>query len=354
MNINISAPINSTGYGIASTNIIKALHNQGNTISYFPIGQPSVSSQEEHDLFIRLLKQRYLCDINAPYIKIWHQFDLLDHVGKGKYIAFPFFELDTFNEIEVNSLKVPDIIFTTSHWGADIISRHVSTPTKVVPLGVDLSIFNESNYQTHHSSDKYIFINIGKWEVRKGHDILLELFTKAFPDNPNVELWILASETTNGYSSPNELQQWKQMYDHPNIKLYSGFNTHQEIAHLISQTNCGLFPSRAEGWNLELLECMAMNKPVITTNFSAHTEFCNQHNSYLVDITAIEKAYDGKAFAGQGNWAKIDNSQKDDFIDKMRYVVNKNIRINTEGVNTARQFSWINTAQIIQNNISSI
>jgi len=353
MNINLAAPINSTGYGIASFNIIKALNASGNTISYFPIGQPSVESQSDHDYVIQILKQRYLCDINAPFLKIWHQFDLLEHVGRGKYFAFPFFELDTFNDIEINSLRVPNGIFATSKWAANIISNHVNTPTFVAPLGVDLSLFDPVKYNNvSPSSDKYVFINIGKWEVRKGHDILLELFTNAFPNNNNVELWILASETTNSYSSPTEIQQWKNMYKHDNIKIFSGFNNHADIAKLISQANCGIFPSRAEGWNMELLECMAMNKPVIATNYSAHTEFCNTDNSYLVDILNTEKANDGKAFVGQGNWAKIGASEKDQFIDHMRYMVNNNIVNNNAGVNTARQLSWTNTAQTILNHIN--
>lgn len=351
MNINLSAPINSTGYGIASFNIIKAIHNLGHTISYFPIGQPSVESQADYDFVMNILKQRYLCDINAPYIKIWHQFDLLEHVGRGPYFAFPFFELDTFNDIEINSLKTPDGVITTSRWAANIVANHVATPTYVAPLGVDTSIFDASKY-TKPQSDKYVFINIGKWEIRKGHDILLELFTKAFPDNKNVELWVLASETTNAYSSASEIQGWKDMYTNDRVKLFSGFANHTDIAELISKANCGIFPSRAEGWNMELLECMAMNKPVITTNFSAHTEFCNKDNAYLVDISSKEKAHDGKAFVGQGNWAKIDEAEKDVIIDYMRYVVNNNIITNTAGVNTARELSWTNTAQHIINHIN--
>jgi glycosyltransferase involved in cell wall biosynthesis len=143
------------------------------------------------------------------------------------------------------------------------------------------------------------------------------------------------------------------MYQNDNrIKLFSGFAQHSEIAELISKTNCGIFPSRAEGWNMELLECMAMNKPVITTNYSAHTQFCNKDNSYLVDISTTEKAYDGKAFMGQGNWAKIDQSEKDILIDYMRYVVNNSINTNLAGVNTASQLSWTNTAQHILNYIN--
>ena len=66
----------------------------------------------------------------------------------------------------------------------------------------------------------------------------------------------------------------------------------------MSKVDVGIFPSRAEGWNLEILELMSCGKHIITTNYSAHTEFCNKENALLVDIDELETAYDGKWFLG--------------------------------------------------------
>lgn len=346
MNINFSCPINSTGYGISSWNILKQLYSIEPNIAYFPIGQPSASNQSDHDLIIQLYKNSQSFDSNAPFIKIWHQFDLANHIGKGKYFALSFFELDKFNTIELSHLKVPDTILVTSEWAKNIILQNgIDSHVDVVPLGVDRTIFDENKYEKI-SKDKYVFMNIGKWEIRKGHDILLELFQKAFPSEQDVELCLLASENTNNYSSSQELDQWKKMYTSDNrVKLSNGVRSHDEIAQVINYADCGIFPSRAEGWNLELLEMMSMNKPVIATNYSAHTEFCNKDNCYLVDIDSTETAYDGKAFLGQGNWAKIDIDQKDQIIEHMRYCYNNRINSNTHGIKTAKKFTWLNSAK---------
>lgn len=353
MKLNFSAPINNTGYGIASFNILKALLLSDLDITYFPIGGPTVNFQEEYDLLVSLIKKRESCDISAPHFKIWHQFDLLEHIGKGKYFALPFFELDTFNQQEKTSLGVPDILFTTTEWAKGVVVNNgIKTPVQVIPLGVDRTIFNDNN-KPIKNNDKYIFLNIGKWEVRKGHDILLELFETAFPNETDVELHILASETTNSYSSKQELEQWKQMYNRPRIKLYPGVKTHQDIASLIASSSCGLYPSRAEGWNMELLETMSMNKPVIATNYSSHTEFCSKDNAFLIDIDSKEKAVDGKAFVGQGSWAKIDKKEKDQIIDHMRYVYKNRIITNPAGVITAQKYSWANSANLIKGCIFS-
>ena len=349
MNINFSCAINSTGYGIASWNILKNLYSINENISYFPIGQPSTDDKNDHDLIVKLYRNSHInFDPFSPFVKIWHQFDLANHTGKGHYYALSFFELDTFNSLELSHLRVPDTILVTCNWAKDIIQKNgIDTPIKVVPLGVDRNIFDDTKY-TKSNKQKYTFMNIGKWEIRKGHDLLLELFQKAFPDETDVELCLLASENTNNYSSEQELQQWKNMYSSDKrVKLLNGTKFHTEIAEVINYADCGLFPSRAEGWNLELLEMMSMNKPVIATKYSAHTEFCNEDNSYLVNINETEKAYDGKAFVGQGNWAKIDNKQKNEIIDYMRYVYNNKIVTNINGVETAKKFSWLNSAKTL-------
>lgn len=343
--INFSSAINNTGYGLASRNILKEL-NKLTDITFWPLGQPMPSSQEEYNLLTSLLAKREHADVYAPFFKIWHQFDLLEHIGKGKYIAYPFFELDTFNRYELLNMSVPDLICVTSTWAQNILKQNnLSTSSCVVPLGVDRNIFNE-NIKKTRQDNKYVFLNIGKWEVRKGHDLLLELFDKAFPNETDVELWICASEKTNSYSSPEEIKQWHNMYKSNRVKLFSGFSAHQEIAQLIANSDCGLYPSRAEGWNLELLETMSIGKPVIATNYSAHTEFCVSDNSYLIDIDELEKAVDGKAFQGQGNWAKIGQNQKDQIIEYMRYLYKNRISANPKGIETAKHYSWANSANI--------
>lgn len=351
MKINFSSPINNTGYGIASRNILKELSKLAD-VTFFPIGQPYPNSQEEYDLLVGLLNKRENLDINAPFFKIWHQFHLLEHIGKGQYIAYPFFELDTFSSHEIKNMHVPDLLCVTSRWGQEILQQNkINTSSCVVPLGVDRLIFNES-ITRDRQDNKYVFLNIGKWEIRKGHDLLLDLFNNAFPEEKDVELWICASEKTNAYSSEEEIKKWHNMYSSSRIKLFSGFDTHEQIAKLISNSDCGLYPSRAEGWNLELLETMSMNKPVIATNYSAHTEFCTKDNSYLIDIDHIEKAIDGKAFQGQGNWAKIGEKQKDQIIYYMRYCYQNRITDNPEGIKTANKFSWNNSAKTIMGYIS--
>jgi glycosyltransferase involved in cell wall biosynthesis len=117
----------------------------------------------------------------------------------------------------------------------------------------------------------------------------------------------------------------------------------------MASTDCGIFPSRAEGWNLELLEMMSCGKHVIATDYSAHTEFCTQENSLLVTIEEKETAYDGKWFTGNcGEWAKLGDNQVEQMVVHMRDIHKRkqsdSLGINKGGVATAKKFSWSNSA----------
>ncbi len=346
MKINLSSPINSTGYGIASINILREL-SKIHEVSLFNMGSPSVENQDDYNLVLNSINNQENFDINSPYIKIWHQFDLAQKIGRGKYFAYPFFELDTFNSREIKHLSVPDELFVSSLWAKNIIEKNnIKTKTNIIPLGVDTNVFNYKNHTKN--TNKYTFVNIGKWEIRKGHDFLCDIFKKAFPFENDVELIMCAAEHTSSYSSQEEINKWKKKYSDDNrIKIIPGVPHHKDVASIIAQSDCGIFPSRAEGWNLELLECMAMNKPCIATDYSAHTEFCNKDNCFLIDISETEPAFDGKVFNNQGNWAKIGNNQFDQIIEYMRMVYFKNIKTNENGLKTANEYSWENSSQKI-------
>jgi glycosyltransferase involved in cell wall biosynthesis len=111
------------------------------------------------------------------------------------------------------------------------------------------------------------------------------------------------------------------------------------------QTDCGIFPSRAEGWNLELLEMMACGKPCIATNYSAHTEFCTREDTWFIDIEETELAQDGKWFFGQGSWAKIGEKQIDQAVEHMRFMY-KNRPNGLNSREQSKKFSWENSAEI--------
>lgn len=354
-NLNFYGPINPLGYGISSYNIWKNLRQNIST-TLFPINEVQLENHWLKTELVEDIKNQLNYDVTAPCLKVWHAHDMLikPH-NKNLYAGYTFFEIDKITNQERIGYEILDVIFVPSQWAKNVLISNDIDAQKIIvaPAGVDTEIFDHHKYEDvlEDKTDKYIFLNIGKWEARKGHDILLHIFNKAFLTNDNVELWMM---NTNPFLSQKDNNQWINMYKNTNlgskIKILPRMPTQKDVAKIIKMSDCGIYPSRAEGWNNEAIETMAMNKPIIITDYSAHTEYCDKKNSYLLDIKNTEIAEDGLFFNGHGNWADIDDCI-DQCVEYMREVYKNNIRTNITGVETAQQFNWKKTCNIIQNNL---
>lgn len=355
MIININAPVNTTSYGYVSSNIIKELVSLGNDVRYIPIGQTSPDEKILPKIKDALMRWDFSFD--APCLKIWHQNDLNAFYGKGIRIGMPIFELEQFNKKEMHSLSNPDRLFACSKWAKDVLESQIPSAKNnvtVVPLGVDNEIFKPCDLP---SSTTTIFGNFGKWEVRKGHDILPTIFNKAFEKDDDVALIMMPH---NVFLSNDDTIKWMKKYKNSKLGDKIIFIDRQKnqksVYNIMSQIHCGIFPSRAEGWNLEALELLACGRHLIITNATAHTEFCNKDNSLLVNMgSGYEKAFDKRFFDGSFEWRKIGDNEVDQFVEHMRYIhkmrKSGNLNLNKSGIETGKRFSWTNTAQTITDNI---
>lgn len=356
MHLHLQAPINQLGYGVVGFNVWHELRKRIG-VTLWPIGGTTISSpvrlneQLQADLQDDINKQAYF-HRSDPCLKIWHEFQLADYVGNGTLAAYSFFEVSKFIDVRKSHVKATDIFFVASHWAKEIVERETGHPNVVVaPCGVDRSIFDDR--LSISNPQKCIFLNCGKWEKRKGHDILADAFIKAFGTNQDVQLWMLPH---NPFLSMAESAAWADLYKHPNITILDRVPFHSDVASIMSQAFCGVFPSRAEGWNLEALEMMSLGKHVIVTDYSAHKEFCNSDNSLLLPVRGEEVMYDGRWFKGEedGVWAQID---VDDLVEALRSMYklwqDNAGAVNTNGIETAKQFSWQRTADVIASTITS-
>jgi len=346
--LNLCCPINvSTGYGITSINTTISMSKLVDVSLFNVGGQMGVDNPEHKDVLIPLLNNSLVYDKKSPCLKIWHQHDLATRIGIGDYYVMPFFEADKLYDREIYQINQADGIFTPTKWGKEVLENNgIKIPIYVCPLGVDLKIFTPNIISTENTD--FTFLHVGKWETRKSQEFLLKAFELAFNPEDKVKLWLLPY---NPFLTEEENKKWLDLIDEnklaSKITAYGRLPTHYDVAKIMKSADCGVFLSRAEGWNNEIPEMMAVDKPIIATNYSAHTEYCTKDNSFLVDIDETEPANDGKWFHGNGNWAKLGEKQLEQTIEHMRFVYNNNVRTNPNGVETAKLYSWDNTASVI-------
>ena len=365
--LNITAPVNSTGYGLTSLNILTSLDEMGCEPAWWPIG-PVEAPAEYHDSLRSSKRRTETYDASAASLRIFHQFDLAQHVGKGIHAALPIFELDRFRPVELHHLHNQDVIIANSKWAGNVLIQNGIPATKIryAPLGVDVSIFGPAGDHSHQAT---IFLNVGKWEIRKGHDLLLRAFEAAFNSDDNVELWLVCHNPVVPPHMPNYNEQWVSYYKSSRlagkIKLLPRQQTQRDIAAIMRQADCGVFPSRAEGWGLESAEMLRMGKRIIATEYAGHTGYLTRENSLLISVDTLEEAHDDVWFfanhpdwqGNPGRWASLGKDQFDQLVEYMRATHREKkekgfLPLNEAGIKTMEPLTWTNTAKLILDSLT--
>ncbi len=358
MNLNLITGLDPIGYGYVGRFILTELTSAGVQVALFPLSHGVFMTHDPQDPVRLGLANSGRYDSRAPSVRIARARMLAEHVGRGKHAGFPIFELDQFDASEAHHLKQMDAILVCSRWAAGVVaSSGIDVPTFVAPLGVDRSVFHEAIAEGQPADQSRepgptIFVNNGKWEWRKGHDFLLQAFCNAFTPRDNVLLKLLCH---NFGLSDEANNSWAKLFLDSNIgtklRIVPRLANQQQVAALLAGCDCGVFPSRAEGWNLGLLECMSVGLSVIATNYSAHTEFVDHTNSRLVQIEETEPARNDEWLLGDGKWAKLGPSQMEQMVDHLREVhrlkQQGSLARNEAGISTAKSLTWRRTTEAV-------
>jgi glycosyltransferase involved in cell wall biosynthesis len=364
MKLSLYGVVNCLSYGNVTTNLTDALTKLGHEVQLFPINEHNVECEPQYRESVeKSLKLGQFFRQNMPAVKIWHQWQMGLFPQNSLRCGFSIFELDNLTPLERHNLNSLDLLFVCTQWAKEVIKKNdITTPTRVVPLGVDLEVFIPPT--TSPKVNKTIFLSVGKWEYRKGHDVLIKGFNQAFGPKDNVELWMVCD---NPFLTPDGTRKWLDIYKGSHIgdkiKVVSRLKSQADLCYIMGQAHFMVSPSRAEGWNLPLLEGMACGLPCITTAYSGHTEFCTHDNSLLIQPTNLEEANDGIWFkpggaVNSGNWMAFETTQVEQLVEHFRqaHKLNSNnldalAEMKKQCLETAKKFTWKNSAQILMDNL---
>ena len=207
---------------------------------------------------------------------------------KGTRVLWAIFESDRLPADYVAYLRDnAHVVWVPSEWGKGVLIEAGIDPViiDVVPEGV-----NPRNYHPFLRAKRdpgakpFRFLSVGKYEERKAYRALLEGFAHAFGNNSDVQLILKADYFLKFEQKKAELEALVRSMGLSNVQMLWGeFNPDMLFA-LYNHADAFVFPSRAEGWGLPLIEAMATGLPVITTFYSGHTEFLRHVESSILKV----------------------------------------------------------------------
>lgn len=261
--------------------------------------------------------------------------------NSGRYrIGYTMLEVDRLPAEWVRQANQMDEVWTTSSWGAEVFhASGISRPIHVIPLGVDPQIFRPGPMRSN-LSERTVFLSVFEWSVRKGWDILLRAYRRAFNASDPV---LLVLKIDSRAPVPNPLQELHGLLPQPAPPvgvLYNQPLSSARMAELYRSADCFVLPSRGEGWGMPILESMACGVPAIATDWSAPATFITAKNGYLLPIRGLIDADRHNLYTRGARWADPD---EDALVELLRHVATQPDECRLKGQQAsqdAQRWTW--------------
>lgn len=273
-----------SGYGQLFLNMVRGLRDYGYDLVVRPTAIDEKYAPYPEDV------KRLLWD-REPMI----QRELFIHLPRALYpnrkvvLWYTMWESTRLQSQWVEYIDSANAVIVPSTYNANVFSANgIHTPIHKIPLFID----DVYEYREYPNRKKFIFGAGGRTTYggcRKGLGRLMELFTKAFPDEKDVELQIKTLPDT-------QLQEPEDK----RIHIIRDYYTEPQMLDWYKNLNAFVSISTSEGWGFMQHQAMKVGRPLISTNYAGVSEYFDDTCGLALDYE-FEQATD--IYKDMGIWA---------------------------------------------------
>lgn len=213
----------------------------------------------------------------------------------GPDVARTMFETDRIPRMWLRRLLEVDEIWVPAEFNVETFARGgvPAERIQVLPGTIDFDVFRREGTEPlplPEGSRGFTFLSTFDFTDRKGWDVLLDAWARAFGPDDDVSL-VLKCLTLHGVTEASIRERIaKYLAGRPvaPIVLDTRVLPSLDLARLYAAVDAFALPSRSEGWGRPLMEAMAMGVPTIGTRWSGNLAFMDDRNSWLADGTVRE------------------------------------------------------------------
>lgn len=275
----------------------------------------------------------------------------------GRYnIAYWLWELEDFPDRWLPCIQTVDEIWTPSEFISDSIRKKTGKPVITVPYAIEVA--KAACFDRNHFSlpeDKFLFLTMYDFisiSERKNPAAVIEAYIKAFPEE-NKEVGLIIKVN---HAEEKKLERLRsRLKDYENVYFITNNLTRSEVDSLLQASDVLVSLHRSEGFGLPLAEAMALGKPVISTNWSASTEFMDENSACLVDYKLINLKKTVGPYDKGRCWADADTEHAAYYMKRLwenkeyREAIGQNARKHIAG-----NLTYERTASIMKNRLKEI
>ena len=236
-------------------------------------------------------------------------------LGRRKFestynIGYWAWETDLLPQESQLAIRYIDAIFVPSRFTRDIFKRYTSKPVLLVPHPVAVSSVEKNVRETlairpDDFLASFVF-SFGSSFERKNPLAVVNAFNRAFE---GVENACLVLKSSHSQQYPNELARLRAAIGRSSrIRLIDDIWSTPRVMGLIAESNAFVSLHRGEGFGLPIAEAISLGVPVVTTNWSGNTDFCDPENTCLVSTspTTVDKSHPEFRGLEGAHWAEPD------------------------------------------------
>ena len=199
---------------------------------------------------------------------------------------------------------------------------------EVIFEGADVETYKpvKSTFDLSDVKEEFAYLFVGHWmqghlgEDRKNVGLLIKAFYETFKNKTKKPALILKTSTVgSSYMDRNELIKRIQAIrgtvksnNIPNVYLLHGEFTNEEMNQIYnhSKVKAMVNITKGEGFGRPLLEFSLVNKPIITTNWSGHTDYLNPEFTTLLPgmMTKVHSSAANNMLLKEAEWFSVDTS----------------------------------------------
>jgi glycosyltransferase involved in cell wall biosynthesis len=211
--------------------------------------------------------------LTGPHVVISQHYPLYVPVEQGDLtLAYFFWEesivpLDTIKDLNRHFKAV---LAPSRFVAKTLIDSGLSIPVRMVGFTPRLDTFRDiANCRRSAASRPFTFLHISSGFPRKGVDVLLEAYSRAFRRDDAVRLVIKVFPNPLNDVGAQIARLKEADPDAAEIMLLDRDIHEAELLDLYRQADAMVLPTRGEGFNLPAAEAMAAGLPVIVTGYSS-------------------------------------------------------------------------------------
>ncbi len=164
-----------------------------------------------------------------------------------------------------------------------LLDSGVSRPVSTVGFAPDLSAYAAlPGARAKQPGERTNFLHVSSAFPRKGVDVLLAAYARAFRANDPVRLVIKTFPNPHNDAAAQVAALRQADPDAPYIELVDEDLDDAGLQALFAAADAMVLPARGEGFNLPAAEAMAAGVPLVVTGYGGHMDFCDATNARLV------------------------------------------------------------------------